>query len=112
MKKLSLILILSLTTFLSLGQQEGIICSTLGEFDTIQQKIHNALCDDIKGYKEQTVRWAEPDRVNTKTGKYFLPLEKEVLRKTVIMKILKNAEKSRIIEATEELEKSEWQTND
>lgn len=74
---------------------KGIPCNTK-EFNQLQERIHSELKDKLKDYNADN--WADEKRVPKKTsGKLLLPVSKG-LRYEIILKILTQSEKDRIIE--------------
>jgi hypothetical protein len=77
---------------------KGIPCNS-AEFDLLQTAVHNELKKSIKGYKKNTVKWADKKLVpfNKSTNKYLFPVSKG-MRWGVIKKLLSSPQKTRIIE--------------
>lgn len=77
---------------------KGIACN-ITEFNSLQSKIHAALCKDVKDYEKNTTKWADKNQVpiHQSTGELLLPVSK-TLRYGIIKKLLNSTQKSRIIE--------------
>ena len=76
----------------------------LTEFNDIALRIHNALKKPaeeggLEGYTEQKgfLRWSYPDYISNLTGEILLIVEEDGDRGDIIMNVLTQAEKDRIV---------------
>jgi hypothetical protein len=79
---------------------KAIIYNTIDEFNSLNERINNALYDNIQGYN--AIKWCEPI-INTVTNEYACPLETEGLRGAIILGfVLTNEEKVSMVDISQD----------